>query len=485
MASETSPLLSREPTHSFPTISGALARLGDRVDRVNIEDICPRDVGDVCEETAFRIIVLLELRRRKLRQKPHSDVWNHWAQRTANENDIRRLNERLIDTWDLFLDEYRTTGEIERVLWTWFGLNADDSAHGLRVVDLLTADCPSQLICHEVVMLSLTQLWKHGPSRQVTARASSTTEIGLRYDAICTPRVLHSIDLATHLAYFGLLVDYVLHPPYEAVISRASLDYIGPREILLILFSSSILIRPWTLFNLPFAVTLLVFLFNLPTVPFAGSPSFYILLLSFAFHAFQFHLPWPPSPLFLFKVHNTLPFAGFLTHGFFNLVFPITLFFFPIFFLGSYWLSMALSDTFFAPSGLIDLSSLLPTPMETRTTVLFTFFVVLVVFCCSLFIFVVQGRGLDANASGWDSYSSAVGLNARAAFVRAIVAYSSPHTFPAPFSLLHAVLIRIPSFVLVDRLGFQLPFAQAEKILWRLTVGPVGLIFGLAMLPIP
>jgi hypothetical protein len=95
-SSETSPLLSREPAHSFPTISSALARLGDRVDRVNIEDICPRDVGDVCKETAFRLVVLLQLRTKKLRQKSPLDVWNNWAQVAANESDIHRLNEQII-----------------------------------------------------------------------------------------------------------------------------------------------------------------------------------------------------------------------------------------------------------------------------------------------------------------------------------------------------------------------------------------------------
>ncbi|KAJ7695137.1 hypothetical protein B0H17DRAFT_980386 [Mycena rosella] len=482
MASETSPLLSREPTPSFPTISAALARLGDRVNRVNIEDICPRDVEDVCKDTAFCLIVLLELRTRKLRQKPSSDIWNHWTQMAVNANDANRLNDQIIDTWDLFLDEYRTSAEIEQVLWTSFPSTAD-SVHRFRVVDLLNADCPSQLICHDVVILSLASLWKHGPSREASAQPNSTG-IGSRYDAVCTPRVLHAIDLTTHLTYFGLLVSFVLHPPYEPVISHTRLEYIGPREILLMLFSASILVRPWTLFNIPFAITLLIFLFNLPAVPFAGSASFTILLLSFAFHAFQFHFPRPPSPLFILKLHRSLPFAGFLAHGFYDLVFPITLFFLPIIILSTYWLSMALSDTFFAPSGLIGLSTL-PTPMETRTTVLFMFFAVIAIISCSLFIFVVQGRDLEANASGWDAYSPTIGRAARASFAGAIVSYSSPYTFPAPFSLLQAVLIRGPSAILVDRLGFQLPFAQAEKILWRICVGPVGLVFGLVMLPLP
>jgi hypothetical protein len=294
-------------------------------------------------------------------------------------------------------------------------------------------------------------------------------------------RVLHLIDLATHSAYFGLLISYVLHPPYEPRISGTDLEYVGPREIILIVFSSSILIRPWTSFNIPFAISLLTFLFNLPAVPFAGSASFNILLLSFVVHAFQFHFPRPPSPLFLFRVQHTLPFAHFLANGFSRIVFPLTLFFLPIFLLGTYWLSMALSNTFFAPSSL----TFIPTPMETRTTVLVMVFAILVAIGCSLLIFIVQGRGLEVDSGGWDAYSDAIGRRARSSFARAIISYSSPYTFPAPFSLLHAVLILGPSFIFANRPGFQLFLARAEKLLWRMTVGPLGFILGLLMLLLP
>ncbi|KAJ6581263.1 hypothetical protein B0H19DRAFT_1114502 [Mycena capillaripes] len=484
--SETSPLLSRQlatgaapsASESFPSISAALLLLGDHIDRGSIADLCPPNV-DVCRETAFRLVILLELRARKLRHKPESDIWNGWKDKAANDKVIHQLDDRVINAWAVFLEEYRTTEEIEQVLWTSFPVS-DDSSRQVRVVDLLNADCPSQLICGDVVIPSLANLWKNGPSSDAAARVNSTSRIGLRYDALCTPRVVHFMELATHLTYFGLLVSYVMHPPYEPMIS-AELDYIGLREILLMVFSSSILIRPWTIFNVPFAITLLTFLLALPIVPFATGTSFNILLLCFVFHAFQFHFSSPPSPLFLFKVHQSLPFAHFLALGFYRIIFPITLFFLPIFILGTAWLSIALEETFFVPTSLFNL---LPTPMQTRTTVLFMFFTLLAAIFCSLFIFVVQGRGLDPDTSGWDSYSSEVGRAARASFVRAVIWYSSPYTFPAPFSLLQALLINGPSFV-VNRLGFQMSFARAEKILWRMTVGPVALVCGLVVALLP
>jgi hypothetical protein len=145
---ETSPLLrrllSQEPSnmpHSefFPSVSHTLLRLGNRVDRVSVEDICPRTLADVCSETAFRLVVLLELRARKLRHKPDSDIWNRWAEKTATAREGDQLNEQIINTWLLFLDEYRTPTEIEQVLWTSFLVN-DDSARRVRGKCLFCAE---------------------------------------------------------------------------------------------------------------------------------------------------------------------------------------------------------------------------------------------------------------------------------------------------------------------------------------------------------
>jgi hypothetical protein len=122
--------------------------------------------------------------------------------------------------------------------------------------------------------------------------------------------------------------------------------------------------------------------------------------------------------------------------------------------------------------------------MQTRTTVLFMFFALVAAICCSLFIFVVQGLHIDTDTSGWDAYSPAVGLAARASFVRTVISYSSAYLFPAPFSLLQALLITVPSFVF-RRLGFQTFFARAERILWRTTVGPVGLVCALVVALFP
>jgi hypothetical protein len=291
-------------------------------------------------------------------------------------------------------------------------------------------------------------------------------------------RILHAVDLATYLAYFSLLVNYVIYPP---IFFRARIEYIGAREILLLVFSSSFLLRPWSFFTVPFAITPLMFLFCLPSLPFPGNPAFHVLLLCLAWHVFQFHSPSAPSPLYLFRFEHSLSFASFLVRGFTRIIFPLALFFFPIFVLGAFSLSIALANTFFTDL----VSSLSPTPMETRNTILFLFSLLIVAVGCSAFIFAVQGPGLDTSASGWDAYSPTAGRDARTAFIRTVISYAKPATFPAPFNLAHGVLIGAPSFVL-RRLGIQLPlFAQGEQIMWRAFVVPVGFVFSLLMFLLP
>jgi hypothetical protein len=65
------------------------------------------------------------------------------------------------------------------------------------VVDLLNAECPSDLICHDVVVLSLTNLWKNGSSCRAV---DSTAQIGLRYDSLCTPRLV-TFSISVHLQF--------------------------------------------------------------------------------------------------------------------------------------------------------------------------------------------------------------------------------------------------------------------------------------------
>ncbi|KAJ7050568.1 hypothetical protein C8F01DRAFT_1178846 [Mycena amicta] len=446
---------------ALSAVDNVLLHLGERPDRESVESVIPPTV-DICVGTAFRLVLLLQLRVYKLhrRKRTVDDVWTSWTESVTNGNEIEQLDAEIIHAFDAFLFDHRTTQEIERVLWTSFSLT-DDSSRRIRVVDFLSAECPAQLICHDLLMLSLDHTWKYGPREGSPLRS--------RLDELCTPRVLHCVDLISFTTFFGILVSWVMHPPYEP----ADLDLDGEiqrtgwREIVLVVLSASILCRPWNMFKIPALTLFTVFMVHLPSVPFAGGIGFDIILVCFACHAFQFHFPVAPSPLFLFK--RGLPFSAFLVHNFYIVLTPI-LFFLPIFILITTWLSMALSETFFSDS----VSSLIPTPIQTRTTVLYLFFLLVSVISYSLFIILAQGRSLT-NTNGWDGYSAHVSHKARASFAKAVVAYTSPYTFPAPFNLLKVLILEIPSLFWVLLRHPRPTSAQAEKLLWKLTVCPVAL----------
>nr|GAT55066.1 predicted protein [Mycena chlorophos] len=456
---------------SGPCIDDAL--LGDTLE--SVEGSIPRTL-DICNATAFRLAVLLQLRTYKLRRKTSvDDVWTRYTDSTSRLHDIQQIEGQIRVVFDEFIAEHRTTQEIERVLWSPFSISAHSSKQ-LRVADFLTStDCPPQLACHGVVMLSLDRLWRRGPCEGGPLRPANEHS---RLDQFCTPRVLHCLDLITHLLYFGVLVSYVMHPPYETAGENeedTEIQRTGWREILLVILSASILCRPWNIFKIPTLVLFIVFLLHLPTVPFAGGWGFDVLLVCFAMHAFQFHFPAAPSPLFFFK--RSLPFAAFLVDGFYRVILPFLLFFLPIFVLITTWLSIALSETFFSPL------SLIPTPIQTRTTVLYLFFALASVISCSLFVLVVQGRALQ-DTGGWDGYSPSVGRSARASFAKAVMVYSTAFTFPAPFSLVNVLLLHVPALFWTMILRRPLvAISEAQKLLWRLTVRPFALpIAGLFLL---
>ncbi|CAK5267352.1 unnamed protein product, partial [Mycena citricolor] len=240
---ESAPLLANDTPHpTFPTISEALMRLDNNIGWANVNEVCPADT-DRSRETAFRMVVLLALRTHKLRQQPDTDMWNRHQHDISTTDIVNSLDGLALQTWSTFLEDYRSAAEIEQVLWSPFVVD-DLTPQSLRVVDLLCTTEPecSPLVCHDLVVLSIIHTWKHGFS-------SGRTEIGARYEAMSTPRALHLIDLITHLAYFGLLVSYVMRPPPEPLTNETSRpNYIGAREILLILFSGSILTRTWNAF---------------------------------------------------------------------------------------------------------------------------------------------------------------------------------------------------------------------------------------------
>jgi len=107
-------------SESLPQIAPTVARLRTlEVHHIRSEDVCPYTFPSRSADTAFSLIVLLELRASRLRRRiPSRDVWEHWSRDTDNHNEI--LEQQLNTLWTLFLQEYRSPREIEDALWIEF-----------------------------------------------------------------------------------------------------------------------------------------------------------------------------------------------------------------------------------------------------------------------------------------------------------------------------------------------------------------------------
>lgn len=277
-----------------------------------------------------------------------------------------------------------------------------------------------------------------------------------------------------------ILIHFVLYPLSRPIITN-SLQYTGPREFVLILYPMTSLARPWSLSTTPFLLVFLALLVCLPTVPFPGDTTFTILLLALAFHLWQLHSSCTPSPIFLFPVEKGLPLRTFLGQSTSRILFPALMFFLPVLLLTAFLLSISLADTFLQVIYL-HFSSLGPAPMETRSALLTLFGVETLLLAISLSILALSfsSRALppDRPADAWDHYSTPVGLDARRSFARAVAAYPTPYTFPPPFSIIRLLLIQVPSVVFhLIGLDSLYPYLETvERILWRITVGPVALV---------
>lgn len=222
------------------------------------------------------------------------------------------------------------------------------------------------------------------------------------------------------------------------------------------------------------------FMLSLPAVPIPGSTAFFILLLAFALQILALHLPIPTSPLLFLDPENALPLASLFSLAIAKTAAPAFRFFLPVFTISFVLLSYSLADTFslrimanleFPIPNL----SLIPTPIETRSAFLFILVIIFISFLSSLAILmnVLPKNCASPTLERWDRYTKPVGLEARRAFIYAVVYHSSPYMFPPPFNLLHFVFVRLPKTVarvihIDDRY-----VEDWNKYLWRISVGPL------------
>ena len=222
-------------------------------------------------------------------------------------------------------------------------------------------------------------------------------------------------------------------------------------------------------------MTLLCFLFYLPSTPPESSGAFNWSLAAFAWLSLLLHLPVHPTPIFLLPFDQVLPLSILASRSLGRVFVPAFAFFFPACVLLLAMLSASLDGSLLQLSKLNSWSP--PSPVETRYLMGgLIIFVLLLSFALGFSILV---HTLLTPQDGpapltWDKYSTPVGLEARRAFVRVVTAYSGPHYFPAPLNQLHILLIQFPSAIsaILGRGSVPRKLAVLEVGLWRATVAP-------------
>ncbi|RDB29602.1 hypothetical protein Hypma_015335 [Hypsizygus marmoreus] len=487
---ESTPLLASEsdiPSNPeyLPSISHVVARISTLdAEQIRFEDLRPdgSPIGHHPTEIAFALVVLLQLRKTRLRSSQSSNIYETWISRKADAHDADSLEKRITSIWQLFLAEYRDIGDIEAVLWTRFPV-VDEGEDSRRVLDFLgDTKCNTSLTSHPLVISSLRHTWKYGRSMNFRFASNHTLNWLSRYDALSTPRTFHLIEWISHLLFLAFLVNYLLLPIKQPHISGDWLEYqYGSRELFLIVLSLSFLLRPRSLVNTSSVIVPFAFLSSLPSIPHPPNTGFSILQWAAFLHVLGLNLPQSPSHLFLLSHHHTLPLAVLLTQRIRWTIFPAILFFLPLFIIASYLLSLSLFETFLKTIvGEMHSTILDPPPMETRVTFLCLFFTVVALILLSIFILATSVPLLSHKefaSDRWDQYSHQVGQAARQTFIRTVVSDSGTYTFPPPFNILHLVFFRIPCFF--GHL-FDIPISildSGERILWRITVGPIAVLF--------
>ncbi|KAF7436993.1 hypothetical protein PC9H_003827 [Pleurotus ostreatus] len=469
-----------------PSIAPTLAHVSTLdVQHITADDLCPHDLADAPPEVrvAYTLIVLLRLRQLRLHKRPRTNnLWELWKELEENANDVELLDAHIASAWSLFVSEYHNAVEVEDALWIAFPEDHSKDSRRLRVVDFLYGeDSPRALVTHRLVQLSLLRRWKQGAFPEDTFASISPRIILDRYDNLGTPRIYHILDNVCGAIQLFLLASYLLYPPIVSIVDapHVSSDY-GLREIFIVILSLSLAIRSWSMVAIPPLLAFCAFMLSLPAVPIPGSTAFFILLLAFALQILALHLPIPTSPLLFLDPENPLPLASLFSLAIAKTAAPAFRFFLPVFTICFVLLSYSLADTFSLKimSNLefpIPTFSVIPIPIETRSAFLFILAIIFISFLSSLAILmnVLPKNCASPTLERWDRYTKPVGLEARRAFIYAVVYHSSPYMFPPPFNLLHLVFVRLPKTVarmihIDDRY-----IEDWNKYLWRVIVGPL------------
>ena len=275
--------------------------------------------------------------------------------------------------------------------------------------------------------------------------------------------MLHLLDLFFNLIYFFALVHFLLDPPTARTV-------VGWRERWLLFYATTQLVGTWSMYLIPYLILILSFLPVLPFAPEPGHSTFSVLHVAFALHLLCIHLPNPPSPVFLSQ-SRMLPLSTLLFRAATRVYLPLLFFFLPALVVTTVILSLSLVDPFFPPQ-LLRVTS----PMETRTVLLAVLIGEVVLLYHSFIIMSITfGHPISpGDVHSPSKFPDAIRFQAQKALNLAVVRYANP-AFPPPFNIIKWFCIQLPGFVFRDRKSQEF-LRVLEKILWRVVVGPFGLI---------
>jgi len=142
---ESTPLLVHRngratPESALPYISDGISRaesLGLSSADLTLEVICPPELSSSAS-WGYALVVLLDCRDSALEHhnaaSVGNDIWDEYNQGNTRANHVKLLEEVIDRIWQEFLQEYRTTEEIQAALWTDFPCR-EGSSESLRGKD--------------------------------------------------------------------------------------------------------------------------------------------------------------------------------------------------------------------------------------------------------------------------------------------------------------------------------------------------------------
>jgi hypothetical protein len=140
-STESTPLLARsrpQLPHVSPVIQRLQALESENLSKNQILALCPDFLRlTPAEETAFALIILLQLRLDEVTQRP-SNSWDRWSQERSIKSNADRLENQVLHVWSQFIDNWCTDDALTEVLSTRFYFDDTDQRSVTRMSFLHT-----------------------------------------------------------------------------------------------------------------------------------------------------------------------------------------------------------------------------------------------------------------------------------------------------------------------------------------------------------